>query len=162
MKVLRRTASPVFAQGRFQVRRIRPGVILDVRSDPAFGPLSVIDHANLAVDTVVGMHEHKNDEILSYLWRGTMFHEDSAGHRVPVSPKKLMMMNAGKSFWHEESAPDGPVEMLQIFVRPRAADLHGQVQFYDRPFPLADGQWQVIAGPESSDAKGGFVHIIFV
>lgn len=47
-----------------------------------------------------------------------MIHEDSAGHRIAIGPHKLMMMNAGRSFWHEESAPEGAVEMLQIFVRP--------------------------------------------
>jgi hypothetical protein len=129
MKVLRRDASPVFRQGPFQVGRIRPGALLDAASDPAFGPLSVIDHANLAVETVVAMHEHNNDEILIYTWHGTMFHEDSAGRRVSISPKRLMMMNGGKSFWHEESTPDVPVEMLQIFMRPRSADLPGQVPF---------------------------------
>jgi hypothetical protein len=58
----------------------------------------------------------RNDEILSYIWRGTMVHEDSAGYRIPLSPRKLMMMNAGRGFWHEESTPSEPVEMLQIFV----------------------------------------------
>jgi hypothetical protein len=79
-------------------------------------------------------------------------HKDSAGRRVSISPKKLMMMNGGKSFWHEESTPDVPVEIRQIFVRPRSADLPGQVQFYDRPRPLTEGQWYLIAGPEASDA----------
>ena len=87
-------------------------------ADLALGPLSALDHANLQVGKVVKMHEHKNDEILSYMWRGSMVHEDRAGHRIPISAKKLMMMNAGESFWHEESVPDQPVEMLQIRARP--------------------------------------------
>jgi redox-sensitive bicupin YhaK (pirin superfamily) len=80
---------------------MRPGLVRSLVADPAFGPLSVVDHANLDVGTVVPMHEHRNDEILSYMWRGTMVHEDSAGHRIPISPRKLMMMNAGRGFWHE-------------------------------------------------------------
>jgi hypothetical protein len=71
---------------------------------------------------------------------------------APISPAKLMMMNAGKSFWHEESTPDVPVEMLQIFIRPREADLPGQVQFYHRPDGLPQGQWQLVGGPEPNDA----------
>jgi quercetin 2,3-dioxygenase len=92
LRSLRPGASRVFRHGPFRIRRIRPGAILGPGADPAFGPLSVIDHADLEVGTVVSRHEHNNDEILSDMWRGVMVHEDSAGHRIPISPKKLMMM----------------------------------------------------------------------
>lgn len=152
MMILRANSSRTFSRRPFQIRRIRPGTILGPDADLAFGPLSVIDHAHLAIGTVVAMHEHNNDEILSYLWRGSMVHQDSAGHRIVISPEKLMMMNAGASFWHEESTPDTPVEMLQIFVRPREADLPGMVQFHDRPTARSRGRWHLIGGPESGDA----------
>jgi hypothetical protein len=98
------------------------------------------------------MHEHVNDEILSYMWRGAMVHEDSAGHRIPISPRKLMMMNAGEIFWHEDLTPDVAVEMLQIFVRPSKADLPGEVHFYERPRDFNAGHWNLIASPEASKA----------
>jgi redox-sensitive bicupin YhaK (pirin superfamily) len=98
------------------------------------------------------MHEHNNDEILSYLWRGTMVHEDTTGDRVAISANKLMMMNAGQSFWHEERTPDEPVEMFQIFIRPREADLPASVAFYDRPDGTPTGEWGQVAGPEGTDA----------
>lgn len=146
-------ATPPFARGTFVIRRIRPGLI-DGRptDDPALGPLSIVDHANLGVGTLVRMHEHRNDEILSYMWRGTMVHEDSTGQRIPITPDKLMMMNAGRSFWHEESTPDEPVEMLQIFVRPETEDLDASVHFYDRPSDFRDGKWNHIGGPAGSGA----------
>ncbi|HZO37240.1 MAG TPA: pirin family protein [Solirubrobacteraceae bacterium] len=146
-------ATPPFVQGPFVIRRIHPGLI-DGRptQDPVVGPLAIVDHATLGVGTLVNMHEHRNDEILSYIWRGTMIHEDSTGQRIPISPQKLMMMNAGRSFWHEESTPDEPVEMLQIFVRPEAADLDAGVHFYDRPADFRDGRWNHIGGPAGSGA----------
>ena len=152
LKILRAESSRRFGQGSFRIRRVRPGLIFGANADPAFGPLAAFDHANLGVGTVVRFHEHVNDEILSYMWRGTMVHQDSAGKRVALSPNRLMMMNAGRSFWHEESAPSDPIEMLQIFIRPRDADLPGTVQFYDRDDALADGNWHLIAAPETSDA----------
>jgi len=152
LSVLPARVGQSFGRGPFQIRRMRPGAIVPNGNDLAFGSLSVIDHANLGVGTLVRMHEHTNDEILSYMWRGTMVHEDSAGHRVAISPHKLMLMNAGKSFWHEESTPDGAVEMLQIFIRPREADLPGRVQFFDRTSMGVDGQWHLVAGPEDSGA----------
>jgi redox-sensitive bicupin YhaK (pirin superfamily) len=121
------------------------------QTDPAFGPLSVVDHANLDVGTLVHMHEHTNDEILTYLWRGTMVHEDSGGYKVALSPNKLMMMNAGRGFWHEESTPETPVAALQIFIRPLEADLAAGVQFFDRPAPISTGHWHLIGGPATAD-----------
>lgn len=150
IQILRSHESSNFGRGSFNIRRIRPGSIIGRESDPSFGPFSVMDHANLGVGTVVSMHEHKNDEILSYMWKGKMRHEDSAGNSVTISPSKLMMMNAGRSFWHEESTPDQPVEMLQIFIRPAEADLDGQVSFFDRG--EAETDWSLIAGPESESA----------
>ena len=118
----------------------------------AFGPLSVIDHANLELGTLVKMHEHNNDEIFSYMWRGSMVHEDSAGNRVSLSPKNLMMMNAGESFWHEESTPLVPAEMLQIFIRPRQANLEGRVQFMARRDGIKQNEWTLLAAPEGIES----------
>jgi quercetin 2,3-dioxygenase len=152
LKILRAQASRGFEQGLFKIRRVRPGRVFGSNADPAFGPLAVLDHANLGVGTLVRFHEHVNDEILSYMWRGAMVHEDSSGNRVTLSPDRLMLMNAGQSFWHEESAPSDAIEMLQIFIRPREADLPGEVQFHDRDDAIADGRWHLIAAPEASDA----------
>ena len=108
------------------------------------------------------MHQHRNDEILSYMWRGVMIHEDSDGNQVELSSRRLMMMNAGSGFWHEESTPAGPVEMLQIFVRPRAPDLIPQVAFWDRPDGSARPGWQLVAGPEGSEAPLTFRQRVMV
>ncbi|MBF7994906.1 pirin family protein [Rahnella laticis] len=150
--VLRAEPKTTFEYGPFRIRRMRPGQILPERGDDAFGPLSVIDHANLEQGTLVKMHEHNNDEILSYMWRGSMVHEDSAGNRVPLSPKKLMMMNAGESFWHEESTPLVSAEMLQIFIRPRKANLEGRVQFMERRDGPKQNAWTLIGAPEGIES----------
>ena len=161
LQCLRADQSQDFEHGGFSIRRMRPGKCLGPDASPSYGPLSVIDHAHLAEGTLVKMHEHKNDEILSYVISGTMIHEDSAGNRIALSPAKLMLMNAGKSFRHEESVPDGALEMLQIFVRPREADLEGKVQFLDRSDPVAEG-WTLLASPESGDAPLVFRQDVFV
>lgn len=152
MQIFRSEQRETHGSGSFHIERVRPGSIAGAAADPALGALSAFDHATLGVGTVVKMHEHVNDEILSYMWQGTMLHEDKAGNIIPISRNKLMMMNAGKSFWHEESAPDVPVEMLQIFVRPREADLSGHVNFLERPSGTPVGQWGWVAGPEDSNA----------
>lgn len=156
LKVLRAEPKSTFEYGPFKIRRMRPGKIVaelnTEQDDEAFGPLSVIDHANLLIGTLVSMHEHVNDEILSYVWQGSMVHEDSTGNRTPLSSKRIMLMNAGKSFWHEESTPIVAAEMLQIFIRPRQANLEGRVQFMDRPDGIKTGEWTLLAAPEGENA----------
>ena len=61
-----------FGRGGFQVRRVLPGLCLQNPNDPGFGPLGAFDHARLQPGVVVAMHQHRNEEIFSYMRRGTM------------------------------------------------------------------------------------------
>lgn len=133
---------------RFRVRRMRPGLFSGHDpSDSGYGPLGLIDHAVLSPGLVVRMHEHRNDEIVSYLWRGEMVHEDSGGHRAILSPGTVMLMNSGRGFSHEESVLEEPVEMLQIFIRPEEADLAPQVQIREVGWPPPHHHWRSLVGP---------------
>jgi quercetin 2,3-dioxygenase len=138
-------------KGPFTITRVHPGDILgDKTADTAFGPLAVIDHAFMKNGLTVKMHEHVNDEILSYLSKGVTHHKDSAGFEAPIARGKLMMMNAGESFWHEEKVKEDVVEMLQIFVRPSETNLPPKIQFHDKP--TNNPNWYVMVGPEGSEA----------
>ncbi|MDR3434160.1 MAG: pirin family protein [Rouxiella aceris] len=150
--VLRADLRSLFDYGPFKIRRIHPGQILPAGDNDAFGPLSVIDHVNLGVGAQISLHEHRNDEIFTYIWQGSMVHEESDGQRTPLSPKKLMMINAGQSFWHQESTPIVPAEVLQIYIRPGQADLPARIQFVSRPEGIATNQWTLLAGPEGQSA----------
>lgn len=141
-------------QGPFQVDILLPGIAFNPSIDPGFYNLGRIDHAVLKPGAFVGMHQHKNDEILSLLKSGTMLHRDTKGHVVAVSPTQLMMMNAGTGIYHEESIPaekyDEDVEMLQIFIRPEKENESPEVQFagFDRePRP---GEWRLIAARQGA------------
>lgn len=141
------------AHGPFQLRRIRPGLSLGRPDDSGFGGLGLIDHARLQPGLVVRMHEHRNDEIVSYMRAGRMQHTDSAGRREVISPDRLMVMNAGHGFSHEEAViGDDPIEMLQIFVRPEAANMKPDVQFVALDEAARRDRWRLLAGPVGSAA----------
>src|SRR5690625_133989 len=58
-------------KGSFSITRIEPGLILGNKpEDTAFGPLANIDHAVMKKGLTIKMHEHVNDEILSYVSSG--------------------------------------------------------------------------------------------
>jgi redox-sensitive bicupin YhaK (pirin superfamily) len=48
------------------------------------------------------MHPHKDDEIITYLRSGQVNHRDSEGNTVIISNQRLMVMNAGAGFYHEQ------------------------------------------------------------
>jgi redox-sensitive bicupin YhaK (pirin superfamily) len=99
------------------------------------------------------MHEHRNDEIISYMRTGRMQHTDSAGRSEVISSDRLMVMNAGRGFHHEEKVlGDDQIEMLQIFVRPEAADAEPDVQFVALNEVERNDQWRLLTGPEGSGA----------
>lgn len=148
-------SSQAFLAGNkfFSLKVNRPGLVNQDRDseDYSFGPLARFDHATIRKGTKIRMHEHVNDEILSYIGSGQMLHRDSDGEEELLSPGRHMMMNAGKSFFHEESAPHGDVEMLQILIRPEKADLEPRVRFWEAE-KRADNGWTLIGGPADSGA----------
>lgn len=137
----------------FSLKVNRPGLVNQDRDsdDYSFGPLARFDHATIKKGTKIKMHEHVNDEILSYIGSGRLLHRDSDGQEEMLEPGRHMMMNAGKSFFHEESAPHEDVEMLQILIRPEKADLEPLVRFWEAGEPGDDG-WTLIGGPSDSGA----------
>jgi redox-sensitive bicupin YhaK (pirin superfamily) len=143
----------VRGHGPFQLRRIHPGISLGLRYDAGFGGLGLIDHARLQPGLVVGMHEHRNDEIISYMRSGRMRHTDSAGRSEIISSDRLMVMNAGRGFSHEEAViGEDQIEMLQIFVRPETAKLEPGVQFIDLDEAERFNRWRLLTGPLGSGA----------
>lgn len=148
MTILPASTRRSFRRGPFQIHRVQPGLAWgDRSSDTGIAGLGCFDHAHLDTGLVVAMHQHRNDEIVSYLRNGTMVHEDSDGVRALLSPTHLMGMNAGIGFWHEESVPVGQVDMLQIFIRPETDNLPSDLQFCDLLHPVSVGQWRLIAAP---------------
>ncbi|MEO1009195.1 MAG: pirin family protein [Planctomycetota bacterium] len=141
-----------YADGPFRIWRSYPG--RGVAADSGLGPIGAVDHGDLLVGLRVPMHEHKDDEIISYLRSGVMMHTDSSGRNVELSPGRLMVMNAGSGLSHEESVPAeaARVRMLQIFVRPRALGLEPGVQFGDVDPVVPDAEWRLLVGAEGTGA----------
>lgn len=141
----------VINQGKFLIESILPGLKLQNPHDHGIGPLGRFDHSTLKPGGFVGMHPHVNDEILSYMRKGTTIHEDSQHNRAELTGTRMMMMNAGRGVMHQESVADvdkESVEMLQIFFRPRDAQLEPKIQFHDFESLHSENRWRLIGAPE--------------
>jgi quercetin 2,3-dioxygenase len=131
--------------GGFVYRPNMPGWLLPWPRDHGHGPLAMVVESMMSPGRLIDMHEHRNDEIISWVPEGVIELVIDGGH--------LIVMNAGTSFWHSDKTlpTDPPLRMLQILVRPRATDLETMVQY--GPIEATPVNiWRHLFGPEGSGA----------
>ncbi len=140
-------------QGKFRIHFNFPGRCLPGHEDHGYGPLATVVESFMDPGTLIRMHQHKNEEIISWVPDGVMRHDDRQGNELVTDPDHLMVMNAGSGFWHAEETydDDPPLRMLQIFVRPHSLGLEPGIQHQPIPEPVPN-EWRHLFGPDGSDA----------
>lgn len=134
----------------FSLEILYPGMTLG-GNDSGVGAIGRIDRARIHPGHTIAMHPHRDDEIFTYVRAGSMLHKDTVGNCEEIRPARLMMMNAGHTFQHEETILGSePQEALQIFLRPRAPDLEPKVQFHEFADAVSLDVWRLLAAPEGA------------
>ena len=139
-------------QGKFRIRFNFPGRNLPDHDDHGYGPLSTVVESFMDPDTLIRMHQHRDEEIVSWVPAGVMRHDDREGNELVTDAEHLLVMNAGSGFWHAEEtlADDPPLRMLQIFVRPHDLGLEPGIQHGPLPDPEPN-EWRRVFAPAGSD-----------
>jgi len=140
-------------QGKFRIHFNFPGRVLPDHDDHGYGPLATVVESFMDPGTLIRMHQHRNEEIISWVPDGVMRHEDRQNNSLVTDRDHLMVMNAGSGFWHAEETyeDDPPLRMLQIFVRPHTLDLEPTIQHEPIPDSMPN-TWRHLFGPDDSDA----------
>jgi len=140
-------------QGKFRIHFNFPGRAVPDHDDHGYGPLATVVESFMDPGTLIRMHQHRDEEIISWVPAGVMRHDDRQDNRLVTDSDHLLVMGAGSGFWHEEEtlADDPPLRMLQIFVRPHSLGLEPEIQHEPIPDPVAN-EWRHLFGPEGSDA----------
>lgn len=138
----------------FTPRFLPLGRLLPNSEDHGFAQIGRQEHAILEGGALIPMHKHQNEEILSYLQRGTMHNKDSDNNDLDIHSEYYMLMNAGSGIYHEEGVPEGEetVEMLEIFIRPKTDGLKPMIQFHEPEQNYSLNRWRLLAGHEQSEA----------
>ena len=90
-----------------------------------FGFLRVINEDWIAPGGRFESHPHRDMEILTYVLKGSLEHQDSMGNRLVIRAGEVQKMTAGTGVIHSESNPsnDEPVYLFQIWIHPRQKSL---------------------------------------
>jgi redox-sensitive bicupin YhaK (pirin superfamily) len=119
-----------------------------------FGDLRVLNDDLVKPGGGFDTHPHKNMEVLSYVVRGELTHEDSMGNRSSLTRGQVQYMSAGTGISHSEynNRDDETLRFLQIWILP---DRNGYAPNYgEYRFAIEDrlNRWlPVAAGAGNAD-----------
>jgi hypothetical protein len=116
-----------------------------------FRALRVINEDRVTPGQGFGTHPHRDMEIISYVLKGQLSHQDSMGNSGVITPGEVQRMSAGTGVRHSEqngSKTEG-VHFLQIWIQP---DRLGVTPSYEQKrFALAEKKGlQLIASPDGA------------
>jgi redox-sensitive bicupin YhaK (pirin superfamily) len=131
--------------------------------DPArmgFGPLRVWNDDIIQPGTGFPMHPHRDMEIITYVRRGAISHEDSLGNRGRTEAGDVQVMSAGTGIVHSEynRETEGETTLFQIWIEPDTTDLRPAWKMREFPKESRDGELTVLASGRAGDEGALPIH----
>jgi len=119
------------------------------------GALRVWNDDEIAPNTGFPAHPHANMEIITYVRKGAITHEDSLGNKGRTEAGDVQVMSAGTGIRHAEyNLEHEPTTLFQIWIVPTRNG--GQPAWGAKPFPKGDrsGRFVALASgfPEDTEA----------
>jgi hypothetical protein len=124
--------------------------------DPAhmgFRTLRVINDDVVEPSAGFGTHGHRDMEIVTYLVRGALAHEDSTGAKGVLRRGDVQAMSAGTGVRHSEfnASHEEEVRLLQIWVLPERRGLPAAYAQHNFPDEAKRNTLKLVAGAAGRD-----------
>ena len=88
------------------------------------GELMVINDDRIAPQTGFDTHPHHDMEIITYVRRGAITHQDNQGNKGCTKAGNIQMMSAGSGIFHSEhNLEDEETNIFQIWIKPKSNGL---------------------------------------
>ena len=113
-----------------------------------YSPLLVWNDDQIKPGTGFPMHSHKNMEIITYVRKGAITHEDSLGNKGITRAGEIQIMSAGTGITHSEyNSEKSETLLFQIWIQPNKVNIKPRWETVDTKFEnktdlyiLASGQ----------------------
>ena len=113
-----------------------------------FPPLLVWNDDKMQPGTGFPMHSHKDMEIITYIRKGAISHEDSLGNKGVTCSGEIQIMSAGTGITHSEyNHGNNETRLFQIWIQPnqlnitpRWENINIDLKYYKGIFPIASGE----------------------
>ena len=119
-----------------------------------WGPIRVWNDDQIAPNTGFPPHPHADMEIITYVRKGAITHQDSLGNKGRTEAGDVQVMSAGTGIAHSEyNREDDPTRIFQIWILPTS---RGKAPSWGaRPFPKGDrsGKFVTLASGFDGDAE---------
>jgi quercetin 2,3-dioxygenase len=144
-------------RGDYGWLKARHHFVVSAKGNLANGPLGALvvwNDDEIAPGTGFGHHTHADMEIVTYVRRGVVTHEDSAGNVGHTVAGDVQVMSAGRGIGHSEhNYGEDPLKLFQIWMLPRQRG--GAPHWDSRKFPKADraGRLIVLASGNPKDTE---------
>jgi len=126
--------------------------------DPAhmgFGPLRVINDDMVIPGAGFDTHGHRNMEIISYVFEGSLAHEDSMGTGSVINVGDVQIMSAGRGVTHSEfnGSKQKKVRFLQIWIMPDQQNTKPNYQQKSFKYKEMKDQFRVVVSKDGEDGS---------
>lgn len=103
-------------------------------------------------------HPHSDMEIITYVRKGAISHEDNQGHKGRTEAGDVQVMSAGTGVAHSEyNLEDEVTQIFQIWILPK--EKGGQPSWGARPFPKGERSGRFVALASGFDEDGDALKI---
>lgn len=111
-----------------------------------FRNLRVINEDTIAEGVGFPTHGHRDMEIITYVYEGSLAHKDSTGNEEVIRPGEMQRMTAGSGIHHSEFnfEKNKETKLLQIWIFPEEKNL---TPGYEQK-KIPDGKFELVVSPK--------------
>jgi len=120
----------------------------------SYGPLRVMNDDLIAGHRGFDTHPHHDMEIITYVLRGELTHQDSMGHKESLGRGSIQYMSAGTGLTHsEKNEGEEEIHLIQTWILPEEKGL--TPQYGSKVFDKKErhNSWLYLVGPKGSGAN---------
>ena len=120
----------------------------------SYGPLRVMNDDIIKGHEGFGTHPHHDMEIITYILKGELTHQDSMGHKESLGRGAIQYMSAGTGVTHSEfNEGDDEAHLIQTWILPSQKGL--KPRYGSKVFSpdQRHNRWLHLVGPKNSGAE---------